>query len=142
MCFFFFRHIGDDGLTGGDGMGEPDVSSDDASVTDGRRSSEDGRSCINDNIVPDVRVTLDPFDQCPVLTDLEALGAERYMLVQLDVFADHRRLTDDDTGSVVDKEAASDRGAGMYIDSGLPVSILCHHTWDQRDLKKVEFTDP
>ena len=39
-------------------------------------------------------------------------------LVERDIIADDRSLADDDTHSVVDKQAASDFGCGVNLDSG------------------------
>ena len=70
---------------------------------------------------------LDALDEGSVLADLKALGAQGHMLVQLDIAADGGRLTDDDTGAVIDEKRIPDLSAGMDVDPGQAVGILRHH---------------
>ena len=77
-------------------MGQPDAAADDAVVADVRISAEDGGAGVDDDPVADVGMTLDPLDEGSVLSDIEALGAQRYMLIELDVLADGGGLADDD----------------------------------------------
>ena len=85
-------------------MRQPDVTADHAVITDNSLTAENRRPGINHHTVTDVRMALDALDKRPVFPDFETLCAERDMLVQLHVIADRRRLSDDDTGSVVNKE--------------------------------------
>ena len=99
-------------------MGQPHAAADDAVVPDAGSAAEDRGAGVNDDAVADVGVALDALDEGPVLADGEALGAERDVLVELDVFADDGHLADHDAGAVVDEEVVADRGAGVDVDAG------------------------
>ena len=104
-------------------MSEPDAASDDTVVPDPGIAAEDRGAGIDDDAVPDIRVPFDPLDQRPVLCDIEAFGAQRDMLIELDVFADRRRLPDDDARPVIDEKGIPDHRAGMDVDAGQAVGM-------------------
>ena len=60
------------------------------------------------------------------------------MLVQLDVFADGRRLADHDTCPVVDEKGIADDRTGVDIDPGQAVGVLRHHPRQKRHALPVE----
>ena len=118
-------------------MRQPDVTADHAVIPDNSLTAENRRPGINHYTVADVRMALDALDKRPVFPDFKTLCAERDMLVQLHVIADRRRLSDDDTGSVVNKEVTADGGTGMNVDTRDPVGVLRHHARDKRNLHLV-----
>ena len=118
-------------------MRQPDVTADHAVIPDNGLTAENRRPGINHHTVANVRMALDTLDKRPVFPDFETLCAERNMLVQLHVIADRRRLSDDDTGSVVNKEVTADGGTGMNVDTRDPVGVLRHHARDKRNLHLV-----
>ena len=119
-------------------MRQPDTAADDAVASDPGISAEDRSAGINHNPVSDIRMALDPLDQSPVLADGEALGSERDVLVELYPLADGGRLSDYDTGAVVDEEIISDGCTGVDVNSGEAMSILRHDTRQQRDALPIE----
>ena len=66
-------------------------------------------------------------------------AAQRYTLIDLNTFTDHRSLADNDTGTVVDKEICADSGTGVDIDAGDAVGILCHHTGNHGHIQHIQF---
>ena len=59
-------------------------------------------------------------------------------MIELDVVADDRRLTDDDACTVVDEEVFADLRTGVDVDTGLGVRVLGHHARDHRDLVLIQ----
>jgi hypothetical protein len=86
---------------------EPNVAADDRSLAD-RHTSEHRRSGVDHDVVLDDRMTRLALDQRACTICRQALGAERYRLIEADAFANDRRLADDDTCPVIDKEVAAD----------------------------------
>ena len=119
-------------------MRQPDAAADDAVVPDMGLAAQDRRAGIDDDTVADVRVAFDALDQRPVLPDGKALGAERHMLVKLDVLPDGRRLADHHAGAVVDEEGFPDRCAGVDVDPGEPVRVLGHHARQKRHPLQIQ----
>src|SRR3954451_8605182 len=78
---------------------QPDVAANAAAVADHGVTAEDRRVGVDHDIVADRRVALDARHAF-----LDAEGAERDALVELDARAEHRGLADDDAGAVVDRE--------------------------------------
>jgi hypothetical protein len=54
--------------------------------------------------------------------------AKRYTLVQCNIVADHRGLTNDDTHAVVDEYPMPKCGSGMYLDAGKKAGDLAHES--------------
>ena len=82
---------------------QPDVSADDRTPADGD-PSEDRRTRVDRDLVFDDGVAVDALDGVAVIVEGEALGAERYALVDANSFADLRRLSNDYACTVVDEE--------------------------------------
>ena len=59
-------------------------------------------------------------------------------LVELHMIADHGGLTNDDARAMVDEEVFTYRSAGMDVDAGYAVGMLCHHSGQHRNAQGVE----
>ena len=95
---------GENGTSRLNGMRQPHVASDHAAVADVCCAAEDRRAGVYDDVISDVGVALDSLDGIAVFVQLKALRAERDALIEPYVFADGRRLADDDAGAVVMKK--------------------------------------
>ena len=65
-------------------------------------------------------------------------AAEGHTLVDRDVLADLRGLTDDHTHAVVDEEPGTDGGAGVDLDAGDEPGCLTHHAGGQAPVARVQ----
>ena len=89
-------------------MGQPNAAADDAVVADVRAAAEDGGAGVDDHPVADIGMALDPLDERSVLSDVKALGAQRDVLIELDILTDGGGLADNDAGAVIDEEGIPD----------------------------------
>ena len=99
-------------------LGNPDVGSHHASLSDGD-ASENGGVGIDDDIVFEDRVARNALDRVAVLVEWEALGTEGDTLVELHVVADDAGGSDDHTRAMVDGEVFADGGLRVDVDTGL-----------------------
>ena len=114
-----------------DRLGNERITADNNAFLDDSLSAEDGCTGVDRNIILDGRVSAHITQ---LLTALGREGAERHSLIQLHVFTDHGRLTDYDTGSVINKEILADRSTRMNINDALRMRFLRHHTRNQRHI--------
>ena len=117
----------------GNRMGEPDISTDNRSGTDHGVSPQDGGSGIDNHVVLNGGMTLVATLEGTVGLLHETMGSEGHPLVDSNIVTDRCRLSNDNTGAVVDKEVLSDGCPRMNVDSGLTVRIFCHHSGENRD---------
>ena len=100
----------DHGLAGGDRLHDDGVGPDPGTVTDDD-VAEDLGAGPDDDVVADGRVPL---------TALAAGAAERDLMIEVDVVADHGGLADHHAHAVIDHESAPDLRGGMDFDAGQP----------------------
>ena len=56
-------------------MRQPDVTADHTVIADINIAAQDRSSCVDHNIISDIRMTLNAFDQCAILLCRKALRA-------------------------------------------------------------------
>ena len=89
-------------------------------------------------IPTDIGMALDPLDERSVLSDVKALGAQRDVLIELDVFADGGGLADHDAGAVIDEEGIPDLRARMNVDARQTVGVFGHDARKGRDPLSIQ----
>ena len=60
-------------------------------------------------------------------------------MIDAHVLSDHRRLADDDAGTMVDAEVFTDRCTGIDVDAGLLVGILTDDPRKDRHTRLIKF---
>ena len=88
-------------------MCQPNVTSNDRSIADGRRSAENGRVRVNDNAVSYVGVSLNALDRIAVLIKLEALCTKGNTLIYSTIITNFSSFTNYNTHTVVNKQSSS-----------------------------------
>ncbi len=129
--------VGDERV-GGNGAEDECVSADGAAGSDYRTPAENSGVRVDGDVIFDVRMALDSFDNVTFFIFFETAGPEGHAMVELDAITDDARLADHHTGAVVDKEMFADGGTGVDVDSGLAVSPFGHDPWDQGQVGSVE----
>ncbi len=81
-------------------------------MADDRSSAQDGRVGIDDDIVLNGRMAFSIPYQPARSIGRETDRTQRYALINLDPFTNYAGLTDDDTGTVIDKEISADLAPG------------------------------
>ena len=66
-------------------------------------------------------------------------SADSNTLIDLYMFSDDGRFTDNNAGSVVHEEILADGGARVNIDAGLGVGIFGHHSGDHGNFHQIQF---
>ena len=94
------------------------------------RATEDGRVCVNDDLVLYGRVALVP-PQLLALILSKRKRPEGDSLVDTYPVSDDSRFTYDHPGSVVDEEALPDLHGRMDVYARLAVGVFAHHSGDQ-----------
>ena len=100
-------------------------------------AAEDRGIRIDGNVVLDDRVTWD-VEHIALLVILETLGTKGDTLIESDVIANDRGLTDDDTRAVVDGEILADLSTWMDVDTCLGVGQLGDDTRDDGHLQLMQ----
>ena len=60
-----------------------------------------------------------------------------HALIDLNMIADHRGLTNNNACTVVNKEKSSNGCAGMDVDTGDAMGMLCHNSGDHGHIKSI-----
>ena len=118
-----------------DGFGDEYISSDDRSFADDRFSAENGCAGIDGNIVFNGRMS---FFAGKLLAAAGRKRAEGHALIDLYIVSDDGCFSDDDAGSVVDKEVFADYRAGVDVNSGHAVGVFCHDPWNKGNVLLVK----
>ena len=79
-----------------------------------------------------------PLDEGAGFVNRKALRAKRHRLIEPHALADDGGLTDDDTGPMIDKEAAADLCAGMNVDARLGMRKLGNDACDDRCTERMQ----
>ena len=106
-------------------MGNKGIGANNTVVSDHRIAAQHRSTCVDRNII------LNGGMAALASQALPATGRERtqsHTLIDLHVVTDHRGLTHDDTGTVVNEEKLTHSGAGMDIDAGNAMGVLCHNS--------------
>ena len=98
------------------GRRDEGVAADGAALSDHRRAAENRRSRIDRHVISDIRMTFRSLNR---LAAFRRQASQSDPLVDFYMISYGRRLTDDDTGTVIDEKMFADRGSRMDIDAGL-----------------------
>ena len=105
-------------MPGRDRFGDVDRAADDAVVSDGCVATQHAGAGVDDDAVPECRVSFCATDHVAGVIDLETFVPECDTLVDADVFTDLCCFTDDDSPAMVDEKRFSDAGGGVDVDPG------------------------
>ena len=111
-------------------MGQPDVAADNRSGPDDRIAAQNCRPGVYDNIILDGWVSLLAPKFIPRISGY-GKRAKGDTLINANVFANSRGLTDNHTGSMIDHKALTYLGTGMNVDAGDTMGILGHNARQQ-----------
>jgi hypothetical protein len=81
-----------------------DIGADGGVFADGGGAAEDGGIGINRDVIADIGVSFDTFDDVTFVVLGEAFGSEGDSVIEFDVASDDAGFTYDDSCAVVDKE--------------------------------------
>lgn len=116
---------------------EPNISANYRARADGY-SAEDSCARVNDYIVLNDRVARQPLCETAIIGRREAFCSQGDVLVNPDTLADYCGLANDNTGTVVDKEAGANGGARMDVYASLTVSQFGNHTRYERHTEREQ----
>ena len=123
-----------DGGAGCDGTGDKGVGANDRITTDDGFTAQNGSTGVDGHIVLNGGMTL---RSAKTLSAAGGQTAKGHALIDLYVLTDDGGFTDDDTGTMVNKEVAADGCAGMDVNTGDAVGIFGHDAGQQRHIQCV-----
>jgi hypothetical protein len=94
--------------------------------------AKNGCAGIDHDVILDDGMPGSSLEQSTLVIHGEPLGSRGHGLIQADLPADDRGLADDNTGAVVNEEAAANLGAGMNVDPRVSMGNLCNNAGKQR----------
>ena len=119
-------------------MSKPDVTSDNAAVSDTGIAAENGGVGINNAVIADVGMALDALDGIAVGIKLEAFGSKGNTLIDLDTVAYGRGLAYYNTRAVIYEEILANGSAGVYVYSCFLMCVLGHNAREVWDRARVQ----
>ena len=103
-----------------------------------RDAAQDGGAGVDDDVVLDDRMARRAFHQRPARVHREALGAQRYRLVQAHALPEDGGLADHDPGAVVDEEAGADLRARVDVDASQRMADVGHDARQKRRAQALQ----
>src|ERR1700724_4819670 len=101
-------------------------------------SSQNGGICIDRNPILNIWMSLAALFNSALIIFWEAPRSQGNPVIELYVVSDNAGFSDDDTGSVIDKEIVTDLGAWMNIDPGSAMGPLGHNPGEQWQLHQIK----
>src|SRR6185437_15059323 len=103
-----------------------------------RNASEDCRPRIDHDIVFNNRMAGLAFGESAAFVDRETLRAKGDRLIEPHAFADDGRLSDHNSGTVIDKKTGTYASSRMNVDAGLRVRQLRDDACDDRGSEHMQ----
>ena len=123
--------------TGRHTFGDPDIAADGGALAQ-RDAAEDGGTGVDHHVVFHHRVARQAFLQVALTVGGEAFCTQGDGLVHPHTLANFCRLTNHNTGAVVDEKAGANFGAGVDVDTRHAVCQLGHDTRQQGQAQRIQ----